>query len=848
MFNPKASRLCFLLVVVSTILAVVVPSVFRSDVWASESVVIREALVLPGYDWYRSAGSVDPIELSIVRRSWAPPQEGNFVAVGTDNEERRWRRVVADEDGWLADDAVRGGYVYVSIESAGERVALLEAMAHRMVYVNGEPRTGNLYQYKETFESWEPRFDYSLIPIKLNAGTNDLLFVGGRAPGIKVRIHEPRAKILINERDVTVPDLITGKPVDEWAAVPIVNATTDFADELQLDVSLRDSDDSESFRVPRLQPLSLFKMPFRIKGETHALPGKRTVELTLLRSDGTVLDRRDVVLQIKAPHENQRRTFVSAIDGSVQYFSLNPAQDPDTSAGGALILSVHGASVEAINQSGAYKAKTWGHIVAPTNRRPYGFNWEDWGRLDALETLRIAMKTIDIDPSRVYLTGHSMGGHGTWHLGALYPDRFAALGPSAGWISFWSYRPSRAIGTETPIQKMLMRATSPSRTLELAENYRDIGVYVLHGADDDNVPATESRQMVARLEAFHNDFIYHEEPDAGHWWDKSDEDGADCVDWSPMFDFFAHRRVPTTSEIRHVRFRTPSPGVTADHYWLRIEAQARQYEMSSVDIRFDPGKRRFVGETDNVERMTFDLLHIEPSGPLSFELDGQQLKPIDYPNGRRALTLKRADGRWVDSPPAPPTSKGPHRYGSFKELFNHRVVLVYGTKGSKEENEWALAKARYDAETFWYQGNGAIEVVRDVDFDSKKDPDRNVVLYGNEKTNAAWNLLGKDPVRIRPGEIRIRKKKIKGKDLGVLVIRPRRGSDVACVGAVGGTGIEGMRLTDRRPYLQAGFAYPDLVVFSPPNEGEDDILCGAGFFGLDWQVKSGEFVWAGRAR
>jgi hypothetical protein len=175
-------------------------------------------------------------------------------------------------------------------------------------------------------------------------------------------------------------------------------------------------------------------------------------------------------------------------------------------------------------------------------------------------------------------------------------------------------------------------------------------------------------------------------------------------------------------------------------------------------------------------------------------------------------------------------------------------VLVYGTKGSKEENEWAFAKARYDAETFWYQANGAIEVVRDIDFDTKRDPDRNVVLYGNEKTNAAWSLLGKDPVRIRPGEIRIHKKKIKGKDLGALVIRPRRGSDVACVGAVGGTGIAGMRLTDRRPYLQAGFAYPDLVVFCPPNDGEDDIVCGAGFFGLDWQVKSGEFVWSGRAR
>ncbi len=780
-------------------------------------------------------------------RTWSRPTAGDVVASGA-GDERRWRRVVADEDGWLVDDEVKGGYVYVALEEDRERVAILEAMAHRMVYVNGEPRVGNLYQYKETWESWEPRFDYSLIPIRLTQGTNDLIFQGGRLAGIKVTLHEPRSPVMINERDATVPDLIVGKPVDDWAAVVLVNASTSPADDLIL-IALLESNKETRVRVPTIQPLSVFKVPFKISGKAPALPGKQRLRLEVIRpADGPqeVVDEREIVLDAKRPNENQKRTFVSGIDGSVQYFSVNPAQNADSTA--ALFLSVHGAAVEAINQSGAYKAKSWGHIVAPTNRRPYGFNWEDWGRVDAIEVLGISMRTLGVDERRVYLTGHSMGGHGTWHIGMLYPDRFAALGPSAGWISFWSYRPSRAVDMDTPIEKMLMRATSPSRTMALAENLEPLGVYVLHGADDDNVPATESQRIVSHLETFHKDFIYHEEPDAGHWWDKSDEDGADCVDWFPMFDFFAHHTVPASDEVRRVRFRTPSPGVSAWNHWVRIEAQTKQLEMSSVDIRFDPGKRRFVGWTDNVQRMTFDLTHIEPSGPLTVELDGQLLRPIDYPTRKSALTIHRVEGQWVDTPPAPPTIKGPHRYGTFKDLFNHRVTFVYGTKGTDAENQWAFAKSRFDAETFWYQGNGAIEVVRDVDFDPRAEPDRNVVLYGNEKTNAAWTLIKEDKIRIRPNEIRIGKKKIKGKDLGVLVIRPRRGSDVACVGAVGGTGIVGMRLTDRRPYLQAGFAYPDVVVFCPPESGnEGGIVCGAGFFGLDWRAENGEFVWTGRA-
>jgi poly(3-hydroxybutyrate) depolymerase len=92
-----------------------------------------------------------------------------------------------------------------------------------------------------------------------------------------------------------------------------------------------------------------------------------------------------------------------------------------------------------VNQAGSYENKTWANIVAPTNRRPYGFDWEDWGRLDALEAMEDFTRRYPSDPERVYLTGHSMGGHGTWILGILFPDRFAAIGPSAGWISFRTY-------------------------------------------------------------------------------------------------------------------------------------------------------------------------------------------------------------------------------------------------------------------------------------------------------------------------------------------------------------------------------------------------------------------------
>jgi pimeloyl-ACP methyl ester carboxylesterase len=800
---------------------------------------IHEALVIPGSDFYRSAASVDPIEARIVTGEWSPPHEGDVVPFPDGG--RSWRRVEADSAGWIADDDLEDGYAYATIDLDADRVMILEGYGYQLAYVNGEPRAGNLYGMKDEWAPWEPRSDFSRMPVRLSAGRNHLLLVRSRVGAVKARVFPPPAEVFLNARDVTIPDLVAGQELDAPGAVVVVNATTGWARHLRL-VATAGSGGETSTAVPDLPPLSLRKVGFEIR--LGVPPAASDVTLTLrLAADhgGAALDEETLTLGVKAPSENRRRTFVSDIDGSVQHFAVNPAQAGGRSEPPGLVLTVHGAGVEALNQSASYHPKRWCHIVAPTNRRPFGFNWEDWGRLDALEVLDIAMRTLDVDPGRVYLTGHSMGGHGTWHIGALYPDRFAALGPSAGWISFWSYRPTRAVEPRNDVERMIMRATLPSRTLDLVENYEALGVYVLHGADDDNVPVDQARTMAARLREFHPDFVYHEEPDAGHWWDKSGEPGTDCVDWAPMFDFFARHARPGSDCVRHVRFLTPNPGVSASCHWMRIDAQVHPLEMSAADIRMDPGARRFAGTTANVARIALDASPLDGSGPVTVEIDTDSLalSPTDG-----WIALSREADRWVGGATADPGAKNPRRYGTFKDAFRNRVVFVYGTAGAPDENAWAYAKARFDAEAFWYQANGSIAVVPDVAFDPGAEPDRNVVLYGNSSTNRAWAaLLGESPVQVVRGELRVGEARYRGDDLGILMIRPRPGSDVASVGTVSGTGVAGMRLCDRRPYLSAGFAYPDVTVFRARElEATGDCAILAGFFGLDWSVEAGDFA------
>lgn len=812
---------------------------------ASEITPKKCLAIDPVGKYRRAALHTDAIEAQIVAGLWTPPEAGDVVVLA-DGTRKTWAVAQVGDDGWFRAPVRRLGYAYIAVQSDAERVMLLEASGHGTAYVNGRPRGGDPY-----------RTGWQQLPVLLHSGRNDLLFHVSR--GLRVKLTTPKSAAQFNLRDRTLPDLIVGQPLDGWGAVIVLNSTRAPLDGLSLRVACGDMLATVA-PLPVIPPLSARKVPFSFRAAAAGQPGKVPLKLTLVApsSEGAVLDSATLELEARNATDSHVRTFVSNIDGSVQYYAVTPARlDHGHDEPPALFLTLHGAGVEARGQARSYKPKNWGHVVAPTNRRHYGFDWEDWGRLDAMEVLALAQESLGTDPNRTYLTGHSMGGHGTWLVGATYPDRFAAIAPSAGWISFWSYAGAARYEEGSPIERILRRATSPSDTLGLSRNYLHHGVYILHGSRDDNVPVDQARTMRKHLADYHSDFAYYERPGAGHWW------GSACVDWPPLFDFLKHHTRPAEHAVRRVRFVTANPGISARSRWITIEAQTHALALSRVDIRFEPGRRAFVGTTENVARLTIDLAALSqprwreqkgeridvtvlPSGkPLSVELDGVKIDEIAWPAESKRVRLSRDGEEWRLATAPSPLLKGPLRYGPFKDAFRNRMIFVYGTAGNAQENSWAFAKARYDAETFWYRGNGSMDVVADRDFDPHADRDRNVILYGNADTNTAWGaLLTDSPVVLARQSIRVGRRTLKGGDLGCLLVRPRPNSDIAVVGVVGGSGIAGMRLTDRLPYFVSGVAYPDCIVIGPDIlETEAEGVRVAGFFGIDWSVERGDFAW-----
>lgn len=783
-----------------------------------EGLALKDALK-PGL----LTGTQDVIFWQIATERFAKPEadmalQDNYTGQTTT---LKWEAINADSSGVFKGDLGRA-YVYTEFDSPSESIALLDATGHTRVYINGLPHEGDHYDY-----------GYTLIPFRLQKGVNQFVFTYGRFGRVSAKIVIPQQEVQFSDRDMTLPSVIRGETDEKWGAIRVVNASDAAISGLSIICTLETGEHS-TFKTDNILPLAVRKVKFRIPGTLQSLPADSIMAtVVLVNEKGEEIDRTAFKLKVMDAGHHHERTFISKIDGSVQYFSVAPSlSDAD---GQALVLSVHGASVEATNQTRAYKQKDWAHIVAPTNRRPFGFNWEEWGRMDALEVLDEGRKLFNTDTARTYLTGHSMGGHGSWFLGATYPDKWAAVAPCAGYPDIIKYRRD---GSDSAIRikphfDMIYRGALAGRTVNLARNYLQSGMYVLHGGADGVVSVEHARGMRNVLGEFHPNFAYYEYPGGSHWY------GDESMDWPPLFDFLKQNSIPKNKDVQHIEFITASPAVSASNYWIRINQQITPYKHSKIDARRTNDS--IIINTENTRNLTLFLTYLESTSKPLIILDNQEFFSDDF----KDLHLKQENGKWMAIRTPDLSEKHPGRYGGFKLAFDNNVVFVYGTKGSAEENRWNLNKALYDSETFLYRGNGSVNVVPDHEFTPEQFKDCNVIIYGNSDNNSAWNLLLSGcPVQVGNDWIRFGDRIFEGDDLGAYFIYPHPDSEFASVGIVAGTGSKGMKAAFANEYFSGITGFPDLLIFQTDwiKDGIEGLKV-SGFFGHDWSIESGDFIY-----
>jgi len=173
------------------------------------------------------------------------------------------------------------------------------------------------------------------------------------------------------------------------------------------------------------------------------------------------------------------------------YLLYLPPDYRETGQGWPLVMFLHGSGgvgndikrVQAIGAARIAEAKKFPFILVSPQSPQRGWNVP---ALNAL--LDDVVAKHHVDKNRVYLTGQSMGGYGTWAFAAAHPDKLAAIMPICG-------------------------GGNPAS----AKRLKDLPIWVFHGAKDDTVPPARSEEMVNALKeagAKHVKFMLY--PDAKH--------------------------------------------------------------------------------------------------------------------------------------------------------------------------------------------------------------------------------------------------------------------------------------------------------------------------------------------
>jgi predicted peptidase len=158
----------------------------------------------------------------------------------------------------------------------------------------------------------------------------------------------------------------------------------------------------------------------------------------------------------------------------------------------SLLLYLHGSGERGDDLN---KVKAWGPpklisegmkfpfiVVSP--QCPVGQGWDVYVLKQLLDHL---LKTYNVDKNRIYLTGLSMGGFGTWAMATAFPEYFAAIAPICG-------------GGDS----------------QSAYRIKDIPCQVFHGKLDKAVPEQRSAEMVDALKKLGADVKYTVLPEGGH--------------------------------------------------------------------------------------------------------------------------------------------------------------------------------------------------------------------------------------------------------------------------------------------------------------------------------------------
>jgi predicted peptidase len=192
----------------------------------------------------------------------------------------------------------------------------------------------------------------------------------------------------------------------------------------------------------------------------------------------------------------------SARDVTIHYLLFTPKEYKSDGEPWPLLLFLHGYGESGRNELERVKIhgppklvekqSDFPFVLVAPQCPPVKYDMKEivkaWKAAELIQLVDHVAKNVNVDPARIYVTGLSMGGFGTWRLVAAHPERFAAAVPICG-------------GGEPEA---------------MAESLAGVPIWAFHGARDPVVPLSASEKMVDAVRRAGGQVEFTVYPDVEH--------------------------------------------------------------------------------------------------------------------------------------------------------------------------------------------------------------------------------------------------------------------------------------------------------------------------------------------
>ncbi|MEN3044991.1 MAG: prolyl oligopeptidase family serine peptidase [Candidatus Hydrothermales bacterium] len=652
-----------------------------------------------------------------------------FYSTLSKNGKIFWKEAMIDEEGYIKINVdtieIKRHYNHHGFSFMALSYIYIDTFLNEGFYLLFPERIHRFYIDSNFFYGNPYHYSNFPIPLYLKEKRYRILLVTHEIDG-KVRLRFLRApNFPFIYKDLSVlPDIIKDSTYDFHIGFCIINPT-DIVYENLVIKAYADNLESEKKIIKNLLPFEILyeDMKFRILNKNFNNK-KILISLSLEGKDFDTIT--NLYLDIKTKDEPIKITFKSKIDNSIQYFSVLFPKFKGNYKKGTL-FTLHGAGVEASDFIKAYRQKDSFFIVAPTNRRPYGFDWQDLGMLDFLEVMNLVKNSFDVDTNKFYLKGHSMGGHGVYFLGFHFADKFAGLIPSAGWVSFRTYVPytlQRINLFGNPEQIKIREKILYSEDIQkFLRNALNLPIFIIHGSEDKIVPVFHSRFMFSLLKENKVKVKFHEVENMGHWWDIEETEGIDCVDSDSVMNFIKgiKKILPDSFE-----FHFSDLGLRNTFYFLKIHEPEKFFYPGY--IKFKRKDKEIFINTKNILVFEIDL-SIFDFDKFNLHLDG---KNFVFKGKSKLVFVKKKEWEVLSEYKVKGRKRGFNNPGLIKNILRRGILIIFESK-DKNSSFLNFHFARNLSFFLLTRANMKVKIIPDTLFDKRFLLTHNIILVGKRE-------------------------------------------------------------------------------------------------------------------